>query len=213
MRIAILGSGSVAETLTRPWHAAGHELVLGARDRIRAQDRDWVRAAGDSVRVLSLEEAAAAGEVVVNATTGATSLAMLRELAQPLAGKTLLDVSNAIAFGAEGMALLYPNTSVAEQIQRALPGVRVVKSLNTFSVAIMADPTGLPIQTTVFMSGDDGDAKRTVCRLLMAMGWPAEAILDLGGIATARGPEHYFFLMIAQAQAVGTSKLNIATVH
>ena len=112
-------------------------------------------------------------------------------LQSELDGKILIDVTNATAPAKDGMpdALSYPNSSLAEQLQRELPRTRVVKTLNTMVFTVMVDPRILATPPTVFLSGDDDDAKKIVLGLLMELGWPAQCIMDLGDITTARGPE------------------------
>jgi len=197
MKIAILGSGKVAHALGGGWKKAGHEVVFGAREA-GAADPDFA--------VVSLQEAVAAGDVVVNAITGAAALAVISGLdSGPLEGKVLLDASNAVP-GAGG--LVYPNSSLAEQLQAALPGARVVKSLNTAAIEVQADPS-LAGPATVFVSGDDADAKALVRGLLGDLGWADEAIIDLGGVATARGPEHYILLFFETIGVLKTPYFNI----
>jgi 8-hydroxy-5-deazaflavin:NADPH oxidoreductase len=67
--------------------------------------------------------------------------------------------------------------------------------------------------STVFLSGDDPDAKATAAQLVQDLGWPENAILDLGGIASARGPEHYFLMFAALLRALGTATFNIRIVR
>ncbi|MCW2633185.1 MAG: oxidoreductase [Pseudonocardia sp.] len=214
MFIAILGSGSVAATIAHRLLGAGHDVVLGARNPATAADREWVRELGGKVQVESLSAAASAGEVVVNATPGSTTVEMLIDLdPASLSGKVLIDTANAVAFGESGPLLMYPNGSLAERIQLALPQARVVKTLNSMNTAVQQDPTGLAVQTSVFVSGDDAEARSLVTSLLHDMGWPPESVIDLGGIASAQGPEHYFLLFFGLARALGTRRFNIAVAR
>lgn len=187
MNISILGAGRVGTTLARALAAKGHDVTLGHRDPAAGENR-WQ---GPPLRHASLADAAAASPLVINATPGDTALQMLQALQTPLQGKVLLDVSNATERTASDMpgGLLYPNSSLAERLQAALPQTRVVKSLNTMLFTVMAAPQSLPIPPTVFVSGDDADAKRQVNAVLADLGWPAEQVLDLGGIQSARATE------------------------
>lgn len=114
-----------------------------------------------------------------------------------LDGKILIDISNATQRGADGMPgnLCYPNSSLAEHLQAALPGTRVVKTLNTMLFTVIADPHSLKSSPTAFLSGNDSHAKATVTRLLGDLGWPTEWILDLGDITSARGTEAVMLLV------------------
>jgi predicted dinucleotide-binding enzyme len=198
MKIAILGTGKVAHALGAGWQKAGHDVVLGARDA-SVTDPDF--------EVTGLQEALAAGDVVVNAITGAAALAAITALdTSALAGKTLLDATNAVTATGD---LVYPNSSLAEHLQAALPAVRVVKSLNTAAIEVQADPS-LVGPATVFVSGDDDAAKAQVKDLLHDLGWKDEGIIDLGGIQTARGPENYIVLFF---ETIGVLKTPFFNIH
>ncbi len=200
MRIAVLGTGMVAHTLGGAWKKAGHDVVLGARDV--ADDPDF--------QVLTLQEAIVTGELVVNAITGSAALEAITGLdTSAMAGKTLLDATNALT---ETNELLYPNSSLAERLQAALPDVRVVKSLNTAAIQVMADPT-LIGPSSVFVSGDDEAAKDAVKRLLHDLGWSDEAIVDLGGVTTARGPEAHILLFFETIAVLKDPMFNIHVVR
>ncbi|MFT3813460.1 MAG: NAD(P)-binding domain-containing protein [Acidovorax sp.] len=187
MHISILGAGRVGATLAQALAAKGHTITIGHRDLAVGESR-WK---GPSVQQASLADAAAASPLVINATPGDTALQMLQALQTPLRGKVLLDVSNATERTSNGMpgGLLYPNSSLAERLQAALPQTRVVKSLNTMLFTVMAAPQSLPTPPTVFVSGDDAVAKDQVKALLADLGWPAGQVLDLGGIQSARATE------------------------
>jgi len=197
MKIAILGTGKVAHALGAGWRKVGHEVVLGARDA-SASDPDF--------EVTGLQEALAAGDVVVNAITGAAALAAITALdTSAMAGKTLIDATNAVTATGD---LVYPNSSLAEHLQAALPAVHVVKSLNTAAIEVQADPS-LVGPATVFVSGDDEAAKTQVKHLLHDLGWKDEGIIDLGGVRTARGPENYIVLFFATIGVLKTPFFNI----
>jgi hypothetical protein len=215
MNIAILGTGRVAQAITPRLLAAGHCVILGSRDAAAAGLVDWAARQHGDLRVATQEEAARAGEVVINAVPGGVAVDTLRSLdRRALAGKALIDVSHAVTFGDDGsVRLMYPNGSVAEEIQHALPDAHVVKTLATMNTSVMEDPTALPAPTNVFVSGDSAVAKSEVTGVLDALGWPGESILDLGGLATARGQEHAFLLLVALFRAIGTPRLNLAVIR
>ena len=211
MKIAILGTGRVPKTITPKLAAAGHEVVLGSRDP--ASPPEWVTPL-TVVTVESLADAAASGELIVNALPGPVALETLDAMAAvAFEGKVLMDIGNAAVSGERGFELLYPNGSLAEEIQKALPGTRVVKSMNTMNTSVMEDPTALSGPSSIFVSGDDANAKQAVKDLLRDLGWPQEWIVDLGGLATARGPEHMFLMMLALFGSLGTMRLNFEVVR
>lgn len=171
--IAVLGNGRVGGNLAAALTRAGHEVTVADRTPGAAAD------------------AARRARIVINATPGAGSLERLAELRDALRGTVLVDVSNATTDGPDGLPadLLYPGSSLAEQLQEALPETRVVKTLNTMLFPVMTAPTVLTETPTVFLSGEDPRAKQTVRELLADLGWRDEWITDLGGIRTARATE------------------------
>ena len=207
MQIGILGTGNVAQTLARRWSAAGHQVTLGSR---QSASTDPASSGDLGAPVTSSLDAAVTGsEVVVNATPGSASVQVAEGIgASAFAGKVLVDVANAVTPTFE---LVYPNSSLAEKLQAALPEARVVKTMNTAAMAVMTEPGVLP-PSSVFLSGDDAGAKATVTTLLTDLGWPGESVVDLGGIASARGPEHYFLMFAALMQSLGTQTFNIRVV-
>lgn len=195
--IAVLGSGRVGGTLARGFAAAGHPVTLGVRDP---------SAHGDGpVLVTDAVTAIRTADLVVNATPGGSSLERLSSLRPELAGRILLDVSNATVRTADGLpgGLRYPDGSLGERLQEALPETRVVKSLNTMLFSVMADPGALDVPPTVFVSGDDPDAKAVVREALQGLGWRDGWIVDLGPIATAAGPEAMALMVPSLLGAIG----------
>lgn len=172
-KIAVLGNGRVGGNLAAALSKAGYEVTTA--DRTPGAAASAIRAA----------------DIVINATPGAGSLERLAALRGELDGKLLVDVSNATLDGPDGLPadLLYPGSSLAEQLQEALPGTRVVKTLNTMLYPVMTAPTMLAAAPTVFLSGDDAVAKQSVRELLTSLGWQDSWITDLGGIQTARATE------------------------
>ncbi|MFJ7592330.1 NADPH-dependent F420 reductase [Streptomyces sp. NPDC097617] len=171
--IAVLGNGRVGGNLAAALTRAGHQVT--AADRTKGAAADAARTA----------------RIVINATPGAGSLERLTALREELRGKILIDVSNATTDGPDGLPadLLYPGSSLAEQLQEALPETHVVKTLNTMLFPVMTAPATLTEAPTAFLSGEDPQAKQTVHDLLTDLGWRKEWITDLGGIRTARATE------------------------
>ena len=155
-------------------------------------------------------DAAAGADVVVNATNGAGSLAALAAAgAENLAGKVLMDIANPLDFSHGFPPSLNPvNTdSLGEQIQRAFPEARVVKTLNTMTASVMVDPASVAGgDHSVFVSGNDAAAKETVAGLLKDFGH--RDIIDLGDITTARGAEMILPIWLRVWGALGTGAFN-----
>lgn len=202
MRFGILGTGVVGKTIAARLAGLGHDVVIGTRDPEETISRTEPDLYGNppfgvwkgehpEVRLGTFDEAAAHGEMVVNATAGAVSLEALEMAGEAnLNGKVLIDISNPLDFS-QGMppTLSVSNTdSLGEQIQQRFPEARVVKTLHTMNAYLMVDPAQLAgAEHTVFVSGDDAEAKATVSELLRSFGWAD--IIDLGDITTARGTE------------------------
>lgn len=192
-QVGILGSGRVATALATGLVAAGYDVTVGTRNAAETAGR-WT---GPAVAFADPERTARESAILINATPGDTSLERLGALREALEGKLLIDVANATRRDAGGLpgGLCYPDSSLAERLQQALPGTRVVKTLNTMLFSVMTNPRALSVPPTVFLSGNDEGAKATVSALLRALGWPAEGIEDLGDISTARGTEALMLLV------------------
>ena len=206
--IAILGSGRVAAPLAGGLATAGHALTIGSRDAAAASAK-WT---GPAVTFTDLAEAARAAEVVINATPGDSSLRRRAARRVELDGKVLLDVSNAARRGSDGFpgGLLYPDGSLAEHLQEALPDTHVVKTLNTMLFSVMANPRALKIPPTAFLSGNDAAAKAVAGEILHDLGWPPEWVEDLGDVGTARGPEALVLLVPAIIRSRGFAPFALA---
>jgi len=226
MKIAVLGTGTVGRTLAAAFSALGHEVVLGTRDPGGTAGRtapdpmggqsfkEW-QAAHAGIALETFAEAAARSELVVNATNGAASLAALGTAgAARLAGKVLVDVSDPLDFSQGMPPVLNPvNTeSLGERIQHAFAAAKVVKTLNTMNAGLMVDPRRLADgDHSVFVSGDDAEAKRVVTGLLESLGH--RDIIDLGDITTARGAEMVLPLWLRLFGALGTPDFNFKIVR
>jgi 8-hydroxy-5-deazaflavin:NADPH oxidoreductase len=202
VRFGILGTGVVGKSIAVRLDGLGHDVIVGTRNPEETLSRTDPDQYGNppfgawqeehpEVRLGTFAEAAAHGDMVVNATAGAVSLEALEQAGEDnLNGKILIDISNPLDFS-KGMppTLLVSNTdSLGEQIQRRFPEAKVVKTLHTMNAQLMVDPAQLAATDhTVFVGGDDAEAKATVTELLRSFGWTD--IIDLGGITTARGTE------------------------
>jgi predicted dinucleotide-binding enzyme len=191
--IGILGSGRVGSTLATGFASTGHDVIVGTRDG--ARPAEWK--GPDGVRFADHAGTARDAAVVFNATPGNSAVERLSALRSELAGKVLVDLSNALtpAHDDEPQTLTYPNSSVAERIQRALPDTSVVKALNTMTFMVMMNPKVTSAPPAVYLSGNDDGAKKTVAGLLAAVGWQEDWIVDLGDVRTARGPEAFMLFV------------------
>ena len=222
MRYAVLGTGTVGRAVAAKLASLGHEVTIGTRDPqatlARAESdatgtvpfAQWHQA-NPGVRLAAFADAAASAGTVVNATSGAGALeALSLARADNLAGKPLLDIANPLDFSQGVPPSLNPvNTdSLGEQIQRAFPEAKVVKTLNTMSAHVMVDPAQVAGEHNVFVSGNDADTKKAVAELLVSFGWPATSVLDLGDITTARGTEMLLPIWLRLWGALGHTGFN-----
>jgi predicted dinucleotide-binding enzyme len=228
-KIAILGTGGVAQTYASKFISLGHEVMLGTRDvsgKLAGKEKDlygnppfseWYEL-NKKVKLGSFSEAAAFGEIILNATNGANSVNALKQAGEKnLKGKILIDVANPLDTS-RGMppSLLpqYSNTSsLGEEIQKAFPDVMVVKSLNTMWSGLMINPKLINGgDHTVFICGNDTGAKAKVKGLLKNFGWTDKTILDLGDITSSRGTEMYLPLWLRIWGATNNGAFNIKIV-
>jgi 8-hydroxy-5-deazaflavin:NADPH oxidoreductase len=211
----VLGTGVVGRTLATKLVSVGHEVMMGSRQSGNEAAVAWAEASGQLADQGNFAEAAGLGELIVNATAGTASLdALVSAEAENLAGKVVLDVANPLDFsGGMPPTLSVCNTdSLAEQIQRAFPEARVVKSLNTVNADVMVDPGIVPGSHTIFVAGEDAGAKAVVKEILGELGWPAGNVMDLGGLEAARGMEMYLPLWLALYGATGTAHVSVKVV-
>jgi len=226
MRIGIIGTGVVAQTLAAKLSEQRQSVMIGTRNADQTLDRNASDVYGNppfrvwhqqhpGVELGTFAQAAAHGELVINATAGAASVDALRLAgAEHLNGKVLVDVANPLDFS-HGMppSLVVCNTdSLAEQIQRAFPQARVVKTLNTVTAAVMVNPGAVAEgDHHLFVSGNDPEAKAQVMRLLGEwFGW--RHVIDLGDITTARGVEMFLPLWVRLFGPLQTPMFNIKIV-
>jgi predicted dinucleotide-binding enzyme len=212
----MLGTGGVGQTLAAKIASLGHDVMVGTRDvaaLLARTEAGWGaipfaqwREKHPDVKVGTFADAASHGEIVWNATAGTASLDALRSAGeQNLARKILIDVANPLDFS-HGMppSLSVSNTdSLGEQIQRAFPTAKVVKTLNTVSSQLMVDPAMVAGgDHHIFLSGDDAGAKEEVTKLLRDwFGW--KNVLDLGDVTSARGPEMLLALWLRLMMSSG----------
>lgn len=213
MQIGILGSGVTAQTIGSKLVQLGHEVMIGSRDEANPSSVVWANDAGQHALYGTFMNAAAFGEIIFNCTLGMASLNALQMAgAENLKGKILIDTANPIDRSTDVWTLTVCNTdSLGEQIQRAFPESRVVKTLNTVNSNVLVDPAKLQEMTDVFVSGNDIEAKATVVRILRDwFGW--RKIIDLGDITTARGVEMYVLLWHNLRNAISSQRFNIKVV-
>lgn len=212
MKIGVLGTGVVGRTLAERAAELGHEVVIGTRDvaaTIAKAEEPF------PVPVVTAPEAAQHAELVINATGGQVSVAALRGAgAENLSGKVVIDVSNPLDFsnGFPPTLSVCNTDSIGEQIQREFPEARVVKSFNTVTAAVMAHPDKVGDgDHTMFLCGNDTEAKAVVTQLLREFGW--RDIMDVGDITSARGTEMMMPMWLRLMNSLGHWNFNYKLVR
>ena len=226
MKIGILGTGAVGQALAKRLQALGHNVFIGTRNPATTSTRNDLDYLGNppfkvwheqhkAIPLGTYAQAAAHGAMVINATSGVGSLDALRAAGEPnLAGKVLVDVSNPLDFS-KGMppSLSVSNTdSLGEQIQRAFPSVKLVKTLNTMTIALMVGPESFKGgDHTCFVAGNDAAAKQTATEMLKSFGW--RDIFDLGDVTSCRGSEAYMMFWFRLYSAGQTPMFNVKVIR
>jgi 8-hydroxy-5-deazaflavin:NADPH oxidoreductase len=206
MKFAILGTGSVGQSIASKLAGLGHEVTIGTRDvkvKLASSDKDsygnppfkeWL-SANNKVKLGTFAESAQSGEIIINATHGGSSLEVLKQAgAKNLSGKILIDIANPLDFSKGMPPSLLPglsNTnSLGEEIQKSFPETKVVKTLNTMWCGLMVNPNMIGGGDHInYISGNDADARKEVRKILKQFGWKDESLLDLGDITAARATE------------------------
>jgi 8-hydroxy-5-deazaflavin:NADPH oxidoreductase len=189
MKVGVLGSGVVGQTLAAGFLQHGHEAMIGTREP--AKLAEWSKA-NPKARVGSNSEAAAFGEIVVLAVKGGGAAEALRGAGKAnLTSKTVIDACNPIADAPPDHGVLQfstgPNESLMEQLQTEFPEAHFVKAFNSVGAPGMVNPQ-FPggIRPTMFICGNDDRAKKTVTGILAQFGWETA---DMGAVEAARAIE------------------------
>ena len=185
MKVGVIGSGVVGQTLAAGFLKHGHQVEIGTRDP--AKLKDW-SAKNPGAAVKSFAEAAAFGDLVVLAVGGEVAQQALTLIgSSALQGKTVIDACNPIGGGppVNGVLSFFTpqNQSLMEQLQKAYPSAHFVKAFNSVGSGQMVNPEFASGRPTMFICGNDKDAKKTVAQILDQFGWDTE---DMGAIEAAR---------------------------
>jgi 8-hydroxy-5-deazaflavin:NADPH oxidoreductase len=230
MKISIIGTGTVGQTIASKLIGLGHDVMLGTRnvqEKLSSTAKDgygnppfseWSKS-NARVKLGTFGEAASYGEIVFNATHGASSIAALKLAgAKNLSGKILIDITNALDFS-KGMPPsllpgLHNTNSLGEEIQKTFPTAKVVKTLNTVWCGLMVKPEMIGNGDHInYISGNDPDAKAEVRKLLNQFGWKDENILDLGDISGARATESMMPIWLRLMGVIHTGAFNFKLIR
>lgn len=225
MKISVLGTGDVGQTLTGKLLDLGHEVMIGTRDvqkKLHGDTKEksfneW-HSSHSKAKLVTFQESAAFGDLIINATNGAFALNAL-DLAteETLLGKIIVDVSNPLdsSHGMPPTLLegLNNTNSLGEEIQKEYPGSKVVKTFNTMWCGLMVNPGLIGKGDHInYISGNDNDAKARVKELIKEFGWRDENLIDLGDITAARATESVLLLWVRLMGALNTGAFNFKIV-
>ncbi|MCB9537229.1 MAG: NAD(P)-binding domain-containing protein [Myxococcales bacterium] len=212
MKIGVLGTGMVGKAIGGKLVALGHDVMMGSRTADNPAAMAW--ATDHGAKQGTFADAAAHGELVFHCGKGEHALAIAMAARPGLAGKILVDLTNPLDFsnGMPPTLSVCNDDSLGERLQAAMPEVKVVKTLNTLNCELMVAPGKLVEATTIFVSGDDLEAKAKV-RALLTEGFGWRDVIDLGDITTARGVEMWLPLWIRLWGALGNADFNLRVVR
>lgn len=201
MKVGVFGTGMVGKTIAAKLTSLGHEVQVGSRT------------AGEGK--VTYKEAAQFAEIVFNCTSGQGSLEALQMAgAEHLKGKTIIDISNPLVTQPGKPPSLFTglDDSLGERLQAAFPDAKIVKTLNTVNAAVMVDPAKLAnADHTMFVAGNDLDAKTSVAGILRSFGW--KDVVDVGDITASRALESYLLLWVRLWGTLKTPNFSVKLVR
>lgn len=215
-KIAVLGTGMVGNTIATKLTELGHEVMMGSRTPDNEKALSWANSHGNRASSGTFAEAAAFGEIIFNCTRGEHSLEAIRMAGlENFSGKTLIDIANPLDFSQGMPPSLIPSlsntNSLGEEIQKLLPEANVVKTLNIVNCEVMVDAQKSGGAPSMFISGNNPEAKEEVKEILKQFNWTD--IIDLGDITTARGTEMMLPVWIRTWMATGNGYFAFKIVH
>lgn len=203
MKVGILGSGDVGRILGKAFVSEGHEVILGTRDTTKETLVKW-QAENPTAKLGSFAEAAAFGEILVLASLGSAAVDVLNLAGiENLANKTIIDATNPIEHDEKGMPLADNgairyftniNESLMERLQKLAPNAHFVKAFNSVGNPFMYKPNFPEGKPTMFICGNNAEAKATVTHVLEQFGWESA---DMGMVESARAIEPLCILWCA----------------
>ena len=204
MKLAIIGAGNVGGTLGSAWATkGGHEVFFGVRSPNSDKTQALVDALGGKARAGTAAEAVAFGEMIVLATPWTATEAAIRSMGD-LNGRTILDATNPLAMGPDGLGLeIGHSISAGEKVQGWAKGASVFKTLNTTGFGNMANPVFHGVKSVMFVAGDDTAKKPKVIELVAALGFE---VVDAGPLRNARLLEAHAMLWIELALKRGLGR-------
>ena len=219
MKIGILGTGTVGESIASALVEKGFDVMMGSRTQNNKKAAEWVAQANEHASQGNFNDAAAFGDMLFLCLNGANAMQAINTIdKENLAGKIVVDITNPLDFTkglppqiVEGLG---NSNSLGEEIQKAMPESKVVKTLNTVNYKLMVDAREVnKADHNLFMCGDDAEAKNKVRKFLADhFYWKADRIIDLGGIESARAIEAIVPFWVLVYRSLGTPLFNFKIV-
>ncbi len=187
MKVGILGSGGVGQTLAAGFASHGHQTMIGTGDPAKLSE--W-QVKNAKVRIGGFSDVAAFGEVLVLAVKGSAAADVLKAAGNAIDGKLLMDACNPIADAppVNGVLKFFTSLdeSLMERLQREFPKAQFVKAFNSVGAPRMVNPQFKAGKPTMFICGNDDDAKLMAAQILEQFGWETA---DMGKVEAARAIE------------------------
>ena len=220
MNIAILGTGVVGRTVAARLSDLGFKVYIGTRNvdillarknkDNRSEFNDWYQNHRE-IHLGTFNEVSESSKIIFNCTSGMISTSVLNSIKKEnLKDKILVDIANPLDFSNGMPPSLNPvnTTSLGEVIQEQYPTIKVVKTLNTMTAALMVEPKLIEGNHNVFVCGNDDDAKQQIGEILHKFGWKERQIIDLGDITNARATEMLLPIWLRLWNKLGTPLFN-----
>jgi 8-hydroxy-5-deazaflavin:NADPH oxidoreductase len=217
MKIGILGTGQVGNLIGSRLIENGHQVMLGGREANNQKGLDFVKKhSSENASYGTFAEVANFGEIIFNATSGRFALEALKLANTDFSDKIIIDATNPLDFSTKPPTLIseLSNTnSIGESIQNQYPKAKVVKTLNTVSMALAVNPNQLNNgDHSLFVSGNDENAKTKTKTLLTEFGWKIDNIIDIGDITAARAMEAYLLLFVRMSMSLKVAMFNLKVI-
>lgn len=183
--VAVIGTGRMGGAIGGRLAELGHSVVFGSRSPDSEETNALVQKIGNGAAATSPSEAAAAADILVYAVPWAGAEEAASSIGS-ISGKTIIDVTNALSFGAHGLMEMASDTSSGENIQKWFPDCVVVKAFNTVGFHVIANPAAAGGPVSVPIVGDDDTSKVAVAELVQTFGFET---VDVGPLVHARALE------------------------
>lgn len=190
MKIGILGSGIVGQTLAKAFKNEGYEVMLGTRNISKEEVVSFSK--NENISAGTFQQTAKFGELLLLATKGNATEEIIKAAGiENFSGKVVIDATNPIdekVAPTNGVLHFFTTLeeSLMEILQRAAPEAKFVKAFNSVGNSLMYKPQFSEGKPSMFICGNDDEAKKTITDILEKFGWNTE---DMGKAEAARAIE------------------------